>query len=205
MYTKSKIFIAIIILLTAAAASVWYFVATSTKPVLTEIRQGNATAAEDQPQASSDSKYATLKGDAFDEAYITDMLAHHEGALNMGEQASAISTREEIRMLAIRILESQGMEMEQMRKWQQEWGFKIAPSEGHLNHGGGGLEKLTGEAYDKEFLKQMIIHHEQAIEMSQFAGTNAKRQEVKDLASAVIRAQTTEIEQMKQWQEEWGY
>lgn len=28
----------------------------------------------------------------------------------------------------------------------------------------------------------MIIHHEQAIEMSQFAATNAKRQEIKELA-----------------------
>jgi uncharacterized protein (DUF305 family) len=202
---QNKLFIAVVILLLVVAATIWYFVATSTKSEPTEMRQDSAAAVEDQPQPTNDSKYATLTGDAFDEAYVTDMLAHHEGALNMAEQAAAISTREEIRTLAVDILDSQGMEMNQMRIWQQEWDFEIAVSQGHLNHGGGGLEKLTGEAYNKEFLKQMIIHHEQAIEMSQFADTNAKRQEIKDLASTVIRTQTAEIEQMKQWQKEWGY
>ena len=67
------------------------------------------------------------------------------------------------------------------------------------------LQGLTGEEYDKEFLKQMIVHHEQAVEMSKYAATNAKHQEIKDLASAVISAQTKEIEQMKQWQKDWGY
>ena len=51
----------------------------------------------------------------------------------------------------------------------------------------------------------MIVHHEQAVEMSKYAADNAKHQEVKDLASAVISAQTTEINQMKQWQKQWGY
>ena len=51
----------------------------------------------------------------------------------------------------------------------------------------------------------MILHHEQAVEMSQYAATNAQHQEIKDLASAVISAQTIEIEQMKQWQKDWGY
>jgi len=67
------------------------------------------------------------------------------------------------------------------------------------------LQGLKGEAYDKEFLKQMILHHEQAVEMSQYAAANAKHQEIKDLASAVIGAQTKEIEQMKQWQKDWSY
>jgi len=67
------------------------------------------------------------------------------------------------------------------------------------------LQGLKGEECDKEFLKQMILHHEQAVEMSQYAATNAKHQEIKDLASAVISAQTKEIEQMKQWQKDWGY
>ncbi len=108
--------------------------------------------------------------------------------------------------------------MIQMREWQKAWGFEITNSGGHMSHGGGGAEMagdmvemmnklkgLTGEAYDEEFLKQMILHHEQAIEMSVDADTNAKRQEIKDLARDVITAQSAEIKQMKQWQKEWGY
>lgn len=202
---KNKILIIVTVILTIAAAGIWYFVVFAVEPVDTGPTQSNNTNLEEQKQTTSESKYATLKGDAFDEAYVTDMIAHTDGALNMSEQAGALTTREEIRAFAGNILQNQGRQLMQLHTWRNEWNYKAAPSNGHLNHGGGGLEGLTGAAYDEEFLKQMIIHHEQAIEMSQFASTNARHQEIKDLASTIINTQTAEIEQMKQWQEEWGY
>lgn len=216
---KNKIFITIIIVLAVVAAAIWYFAVFSIKPEPTQTSQDNSagtTSKKEKPP--SDSKYATLKGDAFDEVYIADMLAHHEGALNMSENAGAFAAHDEIRTLTGNIIQTQSAEVMQMRTWQKEWGYKETMSGGHNSHGGGGmdmggdmvemqnkLQGLTGEAYDKEFLKQMILHHEQAIEMSRYAATNAKHQEIKDLASAVISDQTTEINQMKQWQKEWGY
>lgn len=168
-------------------------------------------------RSADDSKFQNLKGDAFDEAYIADMLAHHDGAVSMAEQAQAATAREDIRAFAGSIVQSQSKEIVEMRAWQKEWGYKVTASGGHGSHGGGNgmeddmatmqgaLEGLTGAAYDKEFLKQMILHHQQAVDMSQFAKANAKHQEIKDLAAAVIAAQEAEINQMKQWQREWGY
>ena len=216
---KNKIFITVIVVLAIAAAAVWYFVVFSVKPVPEGALQTSKAATDEKKQKPvSDSKYAALKGDAFDEAYIADMLAHHEGALNMSEQVMAVTAHEEIRTLASDIVQSQSAELMKMRTWQKEWGYKETMSGGHGSHGGAGmdmggdmvemqnkLQGLKGEEYDKEFLKQMILHHEQAVEMSQYAATNAKHQEIKDLASAVISAQTKEIEQMKQWQKDWGY
>jgi len=215
---KNKIFITVIIVLAIAAAAVWYFVVFSVKPVPEEAIQTSSTTEEKKQESAGDNKYANLKGNAFDEAYIADMLAHHEGALNMSEQAMAVTAHDEIRTLASNIMQSQSAEIMQMRTWQKAWGYKETMSGGHGSHGGAGMEMggdmvemqnklqgLKGEAYDKEFLKQMILHHEQAVEMSQYAATNAKHQEIKDLASAVIGAQTKEIEQMKQWQKAWGY
>jgi uncharacterized protein (DUF305 family) len=40
--------------------------------------------------------------------------------------------------------------------------------------------------------------------MSGSAASNAKHQEVKDLAKNVITAQTAEIASMKQWQKDWN-
>lgn len=216
---KNKIFITVIVVLAIAAAAVWYFVVFSVKPVPEgALETSNTTVDEKKQKPASDNIYANLKGDAFDEAYIADMLAHHEGALNMSEQAMAVTAHEEIRTLASNIVQSQSTELIKMRTWQKEWGYKETMSGGHGSHGGAGmdmggdmvemqnkLQGLKGEEYDKEFLKQMILHHEQAVEMSQYAATNAKHQEIKDLASAVISAQTKEIEQMKQWQKDWGY
>jgi len=65
------------------------------------------------------------------------------------------------------------------------------------------LEGKTGDAFDQAFLSEMIIHHEGAVEMAELALTNAKHQEIKDLANAIIGAQNEEISQMKGWQKAW--
>lgn len=216
---KNKIFITVIIVLAVVAVAIWYFAVFSMKLELVRTTQNsdtNTTNKQDKP--TRDSKYATLKGDAFDEAYIADMLAHHEGALNMAEQAQAFTSHEEIRTLSANITQTQSAEMIKMSIWQKDWGYKETMGGGHNSHGGAGsemggdmvemqnkLQGLSGEAYDKEFLKQMILHHEQAVEMSRYAETNAQHREIKDLAKEVIIAQTKEIEQMKQWQKVWGY
>lgn len=178
----------------------------------------NSPAAANKSRTQDDNKYASLKGDAFDEAFIADMIAHHEGAVNMAEQAMAATAHEEIRTLSGNIVTSQSMEMMDMREWQKDWGYEITNSGGHMSHGGGGmdmagdmtemmskLQGLKGEAYDREFLKQMILHHEQAVDMAQYADTNAKHEELKTLARDIISAQEAEISQMKLWQQEWGY
>ena len=68
-----------------------------------------------------------------------------------------------------------------------------------------GLKGLSGDDFDKAFLDDMIAHHEGAIEMATLAQAQAKHQEVKGLAAAMIAAQKGEISQMEDWQRIWGY
>jgi uncharacterized protein (DUF305 family) len=65
------------------------------------------------------------------------------------------------------------------------------------------LNGKTGDVFDQAFLSEMIIHHQGAVEMAQLALTNAKHQEVKDLAVGIISAQNKEITEMKVWQKNW--
>lgn len=66
-----------------------------------------------------------------------------------------------------------------------------------------GLHGKTGDEFDKAFISEMIMHHQGAVEMAQAALKNAKHQEIKDLANAIITAQTKEIGMMEQWQIQW--
>lgn len=63
-----------------------------------------------------------------------------------------------------------------------------------------GLEGKTGDAFDKAFLEEMIMHHEGAVEMAKLVLANSKRPELIKLANDIISAQTKEIEMMKGWQ-----
>ncbi len=65
------------------------------------------------------------------------------------------------------------------------------------------LRGKTGDEFDQAFLSEMIVHHEGAVEMAKLALTSAKHQEIKDLASAIISAQNTEISSMKGWLKSW--
>lgn len=69
----------------------------------------------------------------------------------------------------------------------------------------GNLKGKTGEDFDKAFLSEMIVHHQGAIDMATLAKQNAKHDEIKKLADDIVAAQTKEISEMKQWQQQWGY
>lgn len=66
-------------------------------------------------------------------------------------------------------------------------------------------ETYSGEEYDRYFIATMLEHHQGAIDMAELAVTNAGHQELKDMADAIVTAQSNEIDQMKTWQKEWGY
>ena len=68
-----------------------------------------------------------------------------------------------------------------------------------------GLSNKTGDNFDKAFLAEMIDHHQGAIDMANAAKNQAKHQEIKDMADRIISAQTSEISQMKAWQQQLGY
>lgn len=60
-------------------------------------------------------------GDAFDQAFLSEMIMHHEGAVDMAEAVLATSKRPELRTLANDIISAQTKEINMMKKWQREW------------------------------------------------------------------------------------
>ncbi len=66
-----------------------------------------------------------------------------------------------------------------------------------------GLDGKTGDAFDQEFLSEMIVHHQGAVVMAQAVLKNSKRPELIKLANDIISAQTKEVALMKNWQKAW--
>lgn len=67
------------------------------------------------------------------------------------------------------------------------------------------LEKLSGDEFDKTFIEVMIAHHQGAIDMAKLSDTRVKHDEIKQLSKEIVTAQEKEINDMSQWQSEWGY
>lgn len=62
-------------------------------------------------------------GDDLDRAFIEAMIPHHQGAIEMAKQVENTAKHEELRSLAKEIIQAQEKEIEQMQKWQKEWGY----------------------------------------------------------------------------------
>ena len=67
---------------------------------------------------------------------------------------------------------------------------------GHMGHSSAS-GSLTGA--DVMFLQMMIPHHQQAVDMSKLALEKSSNTQLRDLATRIKSAQTSEIAQMKKW------
>lgn len=146
---------------------------------------------------------------SFDAVFLEDMIPHHEGAIEMSEAVLNDLQNEEVKQLAEDIITAQKKEIELMKTWYKKWFFSDVSEKypltntmgEHAHHMGvmsGDVNNLTkAENPDKEFLEQMIPHHEMAVMMTQMLLKVSTRQEMIDFAESIITVQNAEIAQMK--------
>ncbi len=189
-YFRAAIIAAISLVLVACASAP----APTAPPVVT---QASSTAGMDHSNTSMSANAP------FDAMFIDGMIGHHLGAIDMANDALKKAQRPEIKSLAGNIIKAQAAEIQQMRDWRKAW-FPDLKDTGGLTTGSGTMAVAEGDApYDLRFIDAMIPHHESAIAMAQMALQQSQKPEIKQLADAIIVAQTAEIAQMKQWREEW--
>lgn len=56
---------------------------------------------------------------------------------------------------------------------------------------------------EEKFLRDMIAHHQMAVDMSTKVKADLEHDEVKKFAQRVIDVQSAEIEEMQEWLDEW--
>jgi uncharacterized protein (DUF305 family) len=155
----------------------------------------------------------------YDLRFIDAMVMHHEGAITMAEAALAQSERAEIRQLAEAIIAAQATEIAQMQAWRQTW-YADASPEPVMYHAAMGHDMAMDKAmaaamrmdqdlgaadeeFDLRFINAMVPHHEGALIMAADLQAMSDRPEMQALATEIIAAQQTEIDQMKAWRQAW--
>ncbi len=158
-----------------------------------------------------------LRGREFEIRFLKDMIMHHQSAVDMAKLAQKNTKRTELNEMSDNIISAQNKEIAQMKTWLSDW-YQEDSSMGTMNgmdHGMGKgsmakmdasmhkLHKSSDKAFDLLFLREMIKHHQDGVDMSEMVSERAEHSELKDLAANIIKDQSREIQQMKAWQKEW--
>jgi uncharacterized protein (DUF305 family) len=188
--------------------------ATAQSPAETGVPSGSAPVGASAPGAPGGSTASQA-----DIHFMTGMIPHHAQAVIMAKWAPTHGAREDVRILAERIVVAQADEIALVRSWLREVGAPVPPSNAtHVTMNMNGmthdmvmpgmltdaemaqLDKARGSEFDRLFLTFMIRHHLGAITMvdqlfASYAG--GLDETVFRFASDVYADQTTEIDRMQ--------
>ena len=146
---------------------------------------------------------------ADDVAFATNMIPHHEQAVELSAMVPDRTTNTELITLAQQISAAQQPEINVMKVFLVQWNENPDSNSGHAGHGNTmqgmvdaatmtKLQSLQGAEFDKLWLESMISHHQGAIEMAKAELANGDHVDAKGLAKNIVTTQEAEIGQMKQ-------
>ena len=146
----------------------------------------------------------------FDQRFLDQMIAYHQGAVNSAQMMIADSARPELRDLAQRIITTRQREIDQMRQWRQGW-YGAANNVTRPGMMGGAMmsrdqmRQMMGASvdFDRMFLQMMIAHQEAAIAIAQQSLAQAEHTEIKTLAQSIVTTQQAEIAEMQGYLRDW--
>ena len=145
-------------------------------------------------------------GNADDAAFVSGMIPHHEGAVEMAQIALDRAEHPEVKKLANEIIAAQEEEIGTMTPIKEDLEAEHGEHMSGEAHGGMEMdpEKLrTADPFDREFIDMMIPHHEDAVVMAKAELDKGENDTLRKLAEDIISAQNREIEQMRKWREQW--
>ena len=140
---------------------------------------------------------AALDGHAFERAFYSMMIPHHEAAVAMSRLVLGKTKDPQIKKWAEEIVAAQTTEIEQMRVAVEKRGGVDKHFYDMMRED---MNRMMQKVVtDRDFVEQMIPHHESAIEMAKLAPERTRDLPLLKLANDIVRSQSKEIEEFKAW------
>lgn len=155
------------------------------------------------PMGMMGNSLTMLSGPAFDQAFLSMMIPHHESAVEMSRAVLSSTSDADVRALAEAIISAQEQEIEQMQAWLSELGGTNLAAQAMMSQGMNDMMTMMTTSSqtadpDKSFLESMTTHHLSAIDMAAQALHKASDPRIVELAAAIVSEQASEVLQIRQ-------
>lgn len=138
---------------------------------------------------------SALSGKAFDRAFLSMMIPHHQAAVAMSR--AVLGSRDaRIRGWANTIIKDQNREINQMNTMLKSHGGVDSKMQASMKSMMGNMGGNTSNK-DRAFVEGMISHHVSAIDMANLALKKSTHLSVLKLARDIIQAQAGEVYEFK--------
>ncbi|OWL95424.1 DUF305 domain-containing protein [Deinococcus indicus] len=193
--TTKRLFLSTLVTLTLAAA-----------PALAQMNHGAhgtpATTSTSMPHAMGDmGGLARLSGKAFDRAYLSMMIAHHQGAVEMARAVQGRVKDAQVKTWVANVIRDQTGEIREMTAWLKPLGGIDAKMQAMMAGGMKGMVTplKTTKDPDRAFVQGMLPHHASALDMANLALQKSSDARVLKLSRDIIKAQADEMYAFKLW------
>lgn len=141
--------------------------------------------------------------------YLNQMIPHHETAVKMAENEIQYGTNQQVKRIAEKQIKDQTAEIAEMKKMADK--IKANPKSDKAQEAAymndyvqfhdamvSAMEDVKSSGnVDKDFLMQMMPHHDGAINMSRAISRYTNNSEVKQKAQSIIKKQTQDMKKMQ--------
>ena len=143
------------------------------------------------------SNLAELNGEDFEIAFMSGMIAHHQGATEMAQWILDRTELPGVAGDARQIIAAQKPEIRLMQGWLDGW-YAGRSDSAAASMMQSDMQSMMAELEtygnpNRAFLSEMSVHHNSAIDMAQLALTKAVHPKLRELAKNIIRNQAQEI------------
>ena len=149
----------------------------------------------------ADKDLSSLNGKAFDRAFLSMMVAHHQGAIDMSKAVMNNVKDAQVKTWTKAVISAQQKEIKDMTSWLGTLGgVDRTWQTGMVKEMDGMMAALkSNKDSDAGFVSGMLPHHASAIEMATLALQKSSDARVTKLAREIIRIQADEMYLYRQW------
>ncbi|MEU4089016.1 DUF305 domain-containing protein [Streptomyces aureus] len=173
---------------------------------------GHDTGSMPTPAPSGTASTAQGSHNAQDVSFAQGMIPHHRQAVAMAGLAATRAKSQQVKDLAAKIERAQDPEINTMSGWLKAWDAKVPDADmtgmesmPGMDHSGSSmpgmmsgddmakLKDLSGDAFDRAFLRMMVSHHQGAIAMAKTERAKGAYGPATTMATSIVTSQSSEI------------